>query len=136
MGAWGYEPMENDEALEWLANEVEAPLLGTIKRTLQAYLDQTENDDLKTLEAETAAALLVDLTGDHTKMKYTHFSSGYLAYEAKETDLWSLAAKVIAKIIEREGAWLSGWNEPEQKLQILQQLLADLQRIQARNKDG
>ncbi len=88
MGAWGYEPMGNDYALEWLCNEIEAPLLAAIKRALQAYLDQTEKDDLKTIAAEAAAALLVDLTSDHTKMKYAHFYSGYLGYEAKQNDLW------------------------------------------------
>ncbi len=133
MGAWGYEPMQNDEALEWLANEVEAPLLTAIKETLQAYLDQTEQDDVKTIEAEAAAALLVDLTGDHAKMKYIHFNSGYLGYEVKKSELWSLATKVVAKIIEQE-AWLSGWDEPEQKRQVLKLLLSDLQRIQALSK--
>jgi len=126
--------MENDEALEWLANEVEAPLLAAIKRTLQAYLDQTETDDVKTIEAEAATALLVDLTGDHAKMKYTHFNSGYFGYEAKENDLWSLGAKVIAKVMEEE-AWLSNWNEPQRKLQVLEQLLSDLQGIQEGSKD-
>ncbi len=46
MGAWDYGPMENDYAQSWLTNEVEAPLMSTIKRTLQAYLAQTEKDDI------------------------------------------------------------------------------------------
>lgn len=129
MGAWGYDPMDDDLALEWLANEVEAPLLTAISKTLQAYLDQTEKDDVKTIEAIAAAALLVDLTGDHSKMKYTHFSSGYLGYEANEADLWSLAARVIEKIVEEEKDWLSGWADPQQKAQVLKQLVSDLQQI-------
>ncbi len=133
MGAWGYAPMENDEALEWLANEVEAPLLTSIKRALQDFLDQTEKDDLKTINAEAAAALFVDLTGDHAMLKYTPFSSGYFGYQAKEDGLWSLAAKVLAKVSEDE-VWLSVWNEPDQKRQSLKQLLSDLHRIQEMNK--
>jgi hypothetical protein len=93
MGSWGYEPMDDDLALEWLANQVEDPLLAAIKRTLQAYLDRTDEDDVKTIEAIAATALLVDFTGDHTKMKYTHFNSGYLGYAAKEADLLSLAVR-------------------------------------------
>jgi hypothetical protein len=131
MGAWGYEPMDDDLALEWLANDVEAPLLETIKRTLQAYIDKTEKDDVKTTEAIAATALLVDLTGEYTRMKYTDFRGGYLGYVAKETDLWSLAAKVIEMILEEESDWLSGWNEPQQKVQVLRRLLSDLQHIKA-----
>jgi hypothetical protein len=127
MGAWGYAPMESDEALEWLADKVEAPLLTAIKGTLQAYLDQTEKDDVKMIEAEAAAALLIDLTGTCGKMRYTDFSGGYLGDAAQESELWSLAAKAIAKIITEE-QWLSGWNKPQQKLQVLKQLLSELQR--------
>src|SRR5690349_19889247 len=122
MGAWGYEPMENDEALEWLANEVEAPLLGTIKKAFQTYLDQTQKDDMKTIEAEAAVALLVDLTGGYAKMKYTQINSGYLA---KEDTLWSVAVNVLTRIMEDKD-WLSGWGDPQQKLQVLKQLLTDL----------
>jgi uncharacterized protein DUF4259 len=80
MGAWGYGAMENDEALEWLVNEVEAPLLVKIKQAFNAYLEQSEKDEVRLSEAEAAAALLIDLTGDHTRLKYTPFSSGFLAY--------------------------------------------------------
>jgi hypothetical protein len=61
--------MHDDLALGWLADQVEAHLLAAIRRPLQAYLDQTGKDDVKTTEAIAAAALLVDLTGGHTKMK-------------------------------------------------------------------
>ena len=87
MGAWDYGPMENDEALEWLANEVEAPLLAKMKQAFNAYLEQTAKDEVRMIEAEAAAALLVDLTGDHGKLKYTPFSSGFPAYQAKEVNL-------------------------------------------------
>jgi hypothetical protein len=129
MGAWGHKAMENDLALEWLANEVEAPLLATIKKTLQSYLDHTEKDDLKTIEAEAAAALLVDLTGDHAKMKYNHINCGYLA---KNDNLWSLAVDAITKIM-RDDEFISGWNDPQLKRQLLTQLLSDLQSINDQN---
>ena len=135
MGAWGYEPMDDDTALDWLANEVEAPLLAAISKTLQAYMDQTEKDDVKTTEAIAAAALLVDLIGDHTKMKYTQFHNGYLGHEAKEADLCLLAARVIEKIMEQERDWLSNWNDPEKKVQVLKLLVSDLQQIKAANKN-
>src|SRR5262245_45945260 len=121
MGAWGCGPMENDLGLEWLANEVEAPLLATIKRAFHAYLHQEEKDDAKLAEAEAAAALLVDLTGDHTKMKYTPFSSGFFSYQAQEEQLWSLASQVITKMLTEE-EWLNDWNEPQAKRQALEQL--------------
>src|SRR5689334_14420933 len=116
MGAWGYGPMENDGALDWLNYYVVAPLLATMKQAFNAYLEQTEKDEVKMMEAEAAAALLVDLTGDHAKLKYTPFSSGFLAYQAKEDRLWSTAAGVITKILTEE-SWLSGWSEPRLKQQ-------------------
>jgi hypothetical protein len=124
--------MENDTALDWLASEVEAPLLATIRRTLHAFLEQTQRDDVKMMEAEAAAALLVDLTGGHAKMKYTQINSSYLA---KQDGLWSLAATVITRIIE-DTDWLGGWNEPQEKLQVLRQLLSDLHRIQGGSESG
>ena len=75
MGAWGCKPMDNDHALDWFADKVAAPLLAVIKSTIAAYLDQTEKDDLNAINAEAAAALLVDLIGEHTKMEYIDFSS-------------------------------------------------------------
>jgi hypothetical protein len=135
MGAWGYEAMENDAALEWLANEVEAPLLEKMKQAFNAYLEQTEKDDVRMIEAEAAAALLVDLTGDHAKLKYTPFSSGFLAYQAKEDQLWSLAGKAITKLLTEED-WLSDWSEPQNKREALKELLSELQHIEARNKES
>jgi hypothetical protein len=123
MGAWGYEPMENDYALEWLANEVQGPLLATIKRTLQAYLDQTDKDDDKSIEAEAAAALLVELTGDHAKRRSIDLNCGWLA---KQQDLWSLAASVIRKLMV-DKRWINDWNEPKRKMVVLEQLLSNLQ---------
>jgi uncharacterized protein DUF4259 len=133
MGAWGYGAMENDEALEWLVNEVEAPLLVKIKQAFNAYLEQSEKDEVRLSEAEAAAALLIDLTGDHTRLKYTPFSSGFLAYRAKEDRLWSLATRVITTILTEED-WLSSWSEPRLKRDALKELLSELQHIEARNK--
>jgi Domain of unknown function (DUF4259) len=134
MGAWGYEPMDND-ALEWLANQVGAPLLAAIKGAFQAYLGQTEDkDDVKTHEAIAAAALLADLMGDQTKMKYTDFRGGYFGYEARSSDLVSVALKVIESILEQRD-WLSGWNEPERKIRVLTDLVSELRQIREEGRN-
>ncbi|HEY7154264.1 MAG TPA: DUF4259 domain-containing protein [Gemmataceae bacterium] len=139
MGAWGYEPMDDDLAFEWLANEIEAPLLGTIKRTLQAYLDQTERDDVKTIEAQAAAALLVDLTGGHAKMRYIDLDCGWLAKDddwlTGEGDLWALATTVINKIMQDEH-FINAYNEPHEKKSVLERLLADLRHSQERSRNS
>jgi hypothetical protein len=129
MGEWGYKPMEGDVALDWLANEVDALLLGAIRRALEAYLGQTERDDVKLTEAEAAVGLLIDLAGDHTRMKYTRFASGFLARKAKEEQLLSLATKAVAQILTEE-EWLQGWTSPQLKKQALEELLADLRHIE------
>ncbi|HEY7310768.1 MAG TPA: DUF4259 domain-containing protein [Gemmataceae bacterium] len=137
MGAWGYEPMDDDCAFEWLANEIEAPLLGTIKRTLQAYLDQPEKDDVNTIEAEAAAALLIDLAGGYAKMRYIDLDCGWLVKEehwlAREGDLLALATTVINRIMQDE-PWINNYNEPQEKISVLKRLLADLQHSQERNR--
>lgn len=139
MGAWGYEPMDDDLAFEWLANEVEAPLLGTIKRTLQVYLDQTERDDVKTIEAQAAAALLVDLTGRYAKMGYIDLDCSWLAREenwlAREGDLLALASTVINKIMQDE-RFINAYNKPHEKKSVLKRLLIDLQHCQERNANS
>jgi hypothetical protein len=138
MGAWGYEPMDDDLAFEWLANEIEAPLLGTIKRTLQAYLDQTERDDDKTIEAQAAAALLVDLTGDNAKIGYIDLDCGWVAVDddwlTREGDLWVLATKVINKIME-DDRFINAFTKPQEKKSVLTRLLTDLQDCQETNRN-
>ncbi len=133
MGAWGEKPMENDEALEWLANQVESPLLACVERTFQRFLADPA-DEVSLIEAEAAAALLVDLTGDQTRMKYTDFRGGFLGYEARQRGLWTLAARAVEKILE-DKEWLSGWNDPERKEAILKDLLADLKAAEAAYED-
>lgn len=139
MGAWGYEPMDDDSAFEWLANEIEAPLLGTIKRTLQAYLDQTDKDFKKSIEAQAAAALLVDLTSGYAKMGYIDLDCGWLAkdedWATREGDLWALATTVINKIMQDEH-FINVHSEPQKKKSMLKRLLADLQHFQERNRNS
>jgi hypothetical protein len=120
--------MESDEALEWLANQVEAPVLAAIQKAFERYLERTPGDDTSvTSEAEAAAALLVDLAGDETRMKYTRFSSSYLGHSAKEMGLWSQAIKVLEKMMEDKES-LGLWGDSSHKLQVLQRLASDLQR--------
>ncbi len=139
MGASGYEPMDDDLAFDWLADEIEAPLLKSIKRTLQVYLDQTDRDDVKTIEAEAAAALLVDLTSGHAKMRYMDLDCGWLVNEvnwlAREGNLWALATTVINRIMQDE-EWINNYNEPQEKKAALKRLLADLQHCQERNRNN
>lgn len=132
MGAGGYEPMDDDCACDWLADEIEAPLLGAIKRTLQAYLDQTDRDDVKTIEAEAAAALLVDLTGSHAKMRYMNLDCSWLA---REGNLWALATTVVNKIMQDE-EWINSYNEPQEKMAVLKRILADLRHCQEGNRNN
>jgi hypothetical protein len=129
MGAWGCEPMDDDHAAEWLVNEVQVPLLATIKRTLQTYLNQTEQRDTKHTEAIAAAALLADLTRGQARMKYVDLDCGWMA---EEHCPWSLACTAIKKIMQDE-PWISGWSDPQKKLSVLERLLAELQQCQEAN---
>jgi len=60
MGAWGYKPLENDYALEWLANDIEPPMMKAIRRTFHGFLRSKRSDDVRRHQVEAAATLLVE----------------------------------------------------------------------------
>ncbi len=129
MGAWGYGPMENDEALEWMANNVEAPLVTTIRNALQELLDAQESDDIKKLEAGAAIALFIGLLTYSEKGAFEFPNISYLASSEK---LWDTGMKVIEKLLEDE-RWLSNWTEPDLKKKSLNELLMALQNSKKKN---
>ncbi len=128
MGTWGVRPMENDHAMEWLSNEVDQPLCTAIKKALEGFLNESEVDEVRQLEAEAAAALLVDCTSGCLQGKYAPIA---LQYQASEQGLWDLGLRVIARI-RCNAQWLSQWNDPAAKLRSLDELVSDLEATKRR----
>ena len=129
MGVWGYRPFDSDYTLEWLANEVELPLVATIKRTLRNYLDGECIDDWGRHETE-AAALLIACTGNHGASKYGGLDIGDFAMQE---GVWGLAIEAVGRLIE-EG-WGRDWNEPQRKLGVLEELRSELRRLEQTFRD-
>src|SRR5438105_1679200 len=129
---WGVKPMENDHAMEWLANDVQQPLCMAIKKALEGFLTETEVDEVRQVEAEAAAALLADCTSSSLKGKYALIALGY---QSEEHDLWGLAISAIARI-RSNARWLSQWNDPGAKLRTLDELMSDLQAAKKRFEDA
>lgn len=122
MGAWGYEPMENDIALDWVAESVETPLLAAIERALRDYSSATEPDDVQKSDAEAAVALLLDLT---TKPSQLRFSKLDFIFNSKEKGLFELAIAVVTRLRD-DVSWISEWNDSDKKHQVLNELLSEL----------
>jgi hypothetical protein len=130
MGAWGYFSMQNDCAMDWVAQHVEMPLIQAIIGALRRYVDSMEGDDTRKHEAEAALALLIDLSSVQSIGRYTTID---LSSEAQAEGVWDLAIDVANKLL-LEDQWLALWNEPEKKRQILRELLSLLQ--QHRSQEG
>jgi hypothetical protein len=129
MGAWGYNPFENDEAMEWVSNSIEKPLIEAIKEMLQKFLADPEDDVMKH-EVEAAVALLLDFTAYPSRLKYCRFEIAHLVSEAR---LWDLAIEVI-KILRADRNWLADWGSPDKKLQVLDEMSSELELRQKGNK--
>ncbi|HEY7152990.1 MAG TPA: DUF4259 domain-containing protein [Gemmataceae bacterium] len=122
MGAWGYGPMENDCALDWIAEFAEKPILTAIECALRDFSSAADPDDIQKSEAEAAAALLLDLTTTPSLMRYSKVD---FIFNAKKKDLFNLAIAAITRLIDDKD-WLAEWNDPEKKFQMLNELLSEL----------
>jgi hypothetical protein len=120
MGAWGYKPTENDEALEWIANEVEMPLFEAITTKIQDFLLNSE-DDVKKSEVQAAIALLLGFVAP-LRMENGQVDLSYLAAKNK---IWEQAISAIEKL-KADKQWLQQWNSADKKKEALDDLLAKL----------
>lgn len=122
MGDWSYEPTGNDYAEDWIENSVACPLTDAIKSTLVRYLEDP-SDDVNKLEAEAAAALLVDFTANAGGFKYLDYRTDIL------NTVPELLDKAIAAIkgLLSEDNWLAGYSNPQTKTAVLHRLLSELE---------
>lgn len=123
MGAWGENPMQNDAALDWMRERVEAPLGRMIGETLSRYL---ENKALPE-EAEAAIALLLDYTGPSSGVRYRGIDLGP---EAETQNLWHAAEDVVDRLMA-DSTWIATWLDPATKMGSLKVLLDE---VRDRNK--
>ena len=80
MGAWGYQPFENDSALDWL---------GDIERKIALSISQISKSEDAQHETMAAAQLLLDLTAKssaHLRLRYDalNWRGGRICSEAIE----------------------------------------------------
>ncbi|QDV37793.1 DUF4259 domain-containing protein [Tautonia plasticadhaerens] len=118
MGVWGEGPMDNDSALDWMANSVESPFAAAIEEALRGYLEGRRAP----AEAEAAAALLVDYTLCPGAMRYRHID---LSHEAKERGLWKIGIDAVERMMA-DIPWLDSWIDPDAKRLVLEDLKAEL----------
>jgi hypothetical protein len=128
MGAWGHGSTENDEALEWIANHIEEPIITSIKECLEGFLADP-SDDIKKHEAEAAVALLIDFTANLGSLKRCPINITQLAESA---GLWDLGIQGI-QLLRADHAWLQEWTTPTEKLAVLNALLSELASVKEKS---
>lgn len=120
MGAWSEDSFGNDEAQEWLINEVLAPLLTAVQTAIEGYLSN-DQDDLQRVQMEAAVALAVDLSRG---LKGTRYEQIYFGSFAKDRGIWDHATLAMKRLLGDE-KWLSGWTSADEKRRVLAALLAE-----------
>ena len=98
MGAWGYEPFDNDAALDWLG-PIEKRIAEHIRHALRSKVPDT-------FEQIAAAQLLLDLTARGK----THVS---ISYEASRLGLYDLALKAV-DIARADNEAIAQWRKPQE----------------------
>jgi hypothetical protein len=132
MGAWGYGSIENDYALDWIANNVEWRLAMAIKDTLEAFIVGGRTD-ITHFEAEAAVAVLVeyaDYAGKNDTENPPQPGIRLGPIFAQE-GLWRLASEAIDKLL-KDQAWLLSWNDPEKKKEVIEKLALDIGSLSSR----
>lgn len=131
MGSWDHKPMESDEALEWVANQIELPAVMAIKNTLEAFLAGRKAGrelEFTHFEAEAAVAFLTDYAlpdKDGDAKRYYSISLGDFA---NQVGLWELASDAIKKIIN-DDLWMLEWAHPDIKKKYLNDILIKLSEL-------
>jgi hypothetical protein len=130
MGAWGYGSMENDDALEWLANSVEWPMAMTIKNILRAFI-AGERADILHVEVEAAVALLVKYADASRWLGWSAENAQYeieLGHVFAQEKLWHSASEAVEKMLKDE-EWLQSWTDPGIKKKVPEDLLSDVRAL-------
>jgi hypothetical protein len=127
MGSWGYEPFENDYAMEWLDNDVASVLLAQVTAKLAAFIQGGFEDDIEKHQAEAAVALLI-LFCDSGNTPIESACPINLYQQAKEQGVFDLAITTIQLLLQ-DTVWISAWSEPNEKQQRLEKLLRELRAL-------
>jgi hypothetical protein len=75
--------------------------------------------DVRKAEAEAAIALLLDLVSDTPKLESLRFALRFYTHEQK---LWDRAKTTILRL-QSDEKWLSAWNDPQKKCDVLTSLI-------------
>lgn len=112
MGAWGYQPMDSDAALDWLGNQV-TDHVGLQIRNLIELTEKYEDGVEHYAEELRAAADVV--------IKLNFFNN-----EPHYGDLWNDLAQCLLKL--RRSSYAQGWSEPDKLLESLDEQITILHR--------
>ena len=111
MGAWGYEALDSDSALDWLGNNVTDHAGVAIDKLLTKFehkVASADADDACELYAE-------ELRAAAFVLEKLNFFSNELLYG----NLFERMHKALAEVWH--SSWIDNWNEPEAVRALVQQ---------------
>lgn len=105
MGAWGYEAMDSDQALDWLANNVTDHAGAAIRNLLDAFSEKIERNGGETESAVIDHGYALRAAAD-VVLKLNFFNERLFG------DLHAALAEALGKIIDTKD-WIESWTEPD-----------------------
>ena len=97
MGAWGFGPMDSDQALDWLANNVTDPVGDSIHKLIVDALTDPNGIESYGDELRVAADVVIKLNFFNATYRYG--------------DVWRELCELLKRLHDTD--WPDQWNEPE-----------------------
>jgi len=111
MGAWGFEALDSDQALDWLSNEITGPAGEKIRALIDAFNKSVEDEGGET-------DIAIDRYG------YELRAAAYVVvalnfFNTRSGDLHRELADVLGKIIDNS-EWVEDWSHPDKLMASMQ----------------
>jgi hypothetical protein len=103
MGAWGYEALDSDQALDWLGNEI----IDHAGVKIDKLLDKFEGTKVAKGADYAVDSYAYELRAAAFVMEKLNFFSNEHLYG----DLFGRMHKALAEVWH--SSWIDGWNDPE-----------------------
>ena len=126
MGAWGVENFDNDAAMDWIGDFVDAPLPDTLDAALRSIVESSGAEEMQNCEEALAAAEVVAALNDQPSAALPDDAKQLLAqFPVRATkELLQLATDAVALIVaasELQELWdesehLDAWLEVQTSL--------------------
>lgn len=114
MGAWGFDELDSDQALDWLANEVTSRVEPNLRHLLSEYW------------------IRKDLSGQHEAVLEFALELRAAAYVILALNYWEEEIHdqylQVLRELRDDQEWINDWSEPEALLKSLDAQISELEK--------